>query len=246
MLANWQCEHRCEDTGAAVVAVGGSDVLDRFADKRSSAAFADVDEYDAEERISAPAWSLANAVRWKMAEGILCHLRPGHRRLVEQVAFEGLSPYEIATQTGVPVKAVRCNLKLAIRKLCRLGLTSHVVTDKQVADATAAQVFQDPERRETTNRINRGRDRIKANSALVSGLDAAAKEEAFIVEMEKMDAETRVIVAALIDRSLSVEEATELLNGNRSATVKRLKGITKAVLSHHASAQADRAEVVAR
>lgn len=66
------------------------------------------------------------------------------RRIAEAVGFEGLTCDDLAAQAGHPVKSVRANLKGAIRKLQRKGLTQHVATDAEVE----AVLVPDPVRTE--------------------------------------------------------------------------------------------------
>ena len=83
------------------------------------------------------ATELHDAVRRQLAAGILDQIGPGYRRLIERVVFEGLTSAQIAEQDGHPVKAVKANLKAALRALCEKGLIDHAATAGQVAAATA-------------------------------------------------------------------------------------------------------------
>lgn len=60
---------------------------------------------------------LSAAVRRQLAEPLLAKLTPGHRRLVEIVAFDGLTPDQAADQLGQPVKVVKVNLQNAVKKM---------------------------------------------------------------------------------------------------------------------------------
>lgn len=58
---------------------------------------------------------------------------------------------------------------------------------------------------------------------IVTGLDALASREGFHDELQKLDADTTVLVTALIDRSFTLDEAVELLGGDRQAALARLR-----------------------
>jgi RNA polymerase sigma factor (sigma-70 family) len=225
-LKNWMAKHRCEDQGT-VVSIGGARAFDDLwrdvePDSRTNDEPPEAEDGTDSEAVGA----LANAVRRKLAASILDKLGAGWRRLVERVAFDGLSADQIAEQDGVPVKVVRCNLKNALRHLCKLGLTSHVVSDQEVAAATAPQV---PIDRQKANAAVRKQAAARQNAAVVSELEAAASADGFTVELDRLDDDMRVIVCALIDRSFTVDEAVELLGGNRRGVVGRLKNVVQAI-----------------
>lgn len=82
---------------------------------------------------------LATAVRRALADGLLDKLDAAHRRLVEVVAFDGLTTDQAAEQLGKSPAAVAKILRTALRTLCRGGLTSHAVPDAELA-AVAGEV----------------------------------------------------------------------------------------------------------
>ena len=69
---------------------------------------------------------LAAAVRRQLFAGVLADLGPGHRRLIEMVAFDGLTVGQVADLIGQPVKSVKTNLLNAISRLAAAG---HVPAD---------------------------------------------------------------------------------------------------------------------
>jgi RNA polymerase sigma factor (sigma-70 family) len=78
---------------------------------------ADGGDCDSEDRESEIAGALREAVRLKLSEPILDRLTPKLRQLVEMVAFEGLTPEQVAIRLGYPVKAVKINLQAAVRRM---------------------------------------------------------------------------------------------------------------------------------
>jgi RNA polymerase sigma factor (sigma-70 family) len=242
VLKSWMAQNRCEDQGA-VVCIGGARAFDDlWRDAEPDPRTADEPLGAEDGADSDTVGALANAVRRKLAAGILDQLGSGWRRLVERVAFDGLTADQIAEQDGVPVKVVRCNLKNALRHLCKLGLTRHVVSDQEVATATAPQV---PIDRQKANATVRKQAAARQNAAVVSELEAAANADDFTVELDRLDDDMRVIVCALIDRSFTVDEAVELLGGNRRVIVGQLKNVVK-VIQRRAenSTPVDRVEVL--
>jgi RNA polymerase sigma factor (sigma-70 family) len=102
---------------------------------------ASVDEQNDDD---ATGGQLHKAVQRQLATGMLDVLEPRQKKasgperalparaIVEAVVFDAVTAEQLATQTGQAAKAVRANLKNAIRKLKTKGLIRHVATDAQV------------------------------------------------------------------------------------------------------------------
>jgi RNA polymerase sigma factor (sigma-70 family) len=108
---------------------------DRPAERRAS----DLDSDD-EEAEGETAAELFTAIQRVLTDGLLDAVTATHageatlsaRRLVEAIAFDGLTVRDLAIQSGQPEKVVRANLKNAIRTLQRRGLTQHIMPDAKV------------------------------------------------------------------------------------------------------------------
>jgi RNA polymerase sigma factor (sigma-70 family) len=118
-----------------------TDEWDKFPDRANERAGGRQHD-DEDEDGGETAAELFAAVQRVLAEGLLDAVTSPNtipdeatltaRKLIESIAFDGLTVRDLAIQTGHQEKAVRVNLKNAIRTLQRRGLTQHVATDAEV------------------------------------------------------------------------------------------------------------------
>lgn len=112
---------------------------------------------------------LFTGVRRALAEGLLDQLTDGLRRLVERVAFDGLTAAQVAAQDGIPVKVVRTNLKAALKTLGKLGLTRHVVDDAELARVTGPADAKSAEQQRRRREKTAARKAVRKANRLAAG-----------------------------------------------------------------------------
>lgn len=128
------------ETSRGEVSLENWDVIEARPEPDPTADATDPDDDTGDE------WTaLHAAVRRALAAGVLDQLGDGLRRLVERVAFDGLTAAQIAEQTGHPLRVVKTNLKQALKKLAALGATQHAVGDAEMAKVAGPQNQQTAE-----------------------------------------------------------------------------------------------------
>lgn len=136
---------------------------DEAADRDDNSAIRDDDEQ---------AGDLDRAVRKKLFAETLAVLPPSSRRLVEAIAFEGLTVDQVAEQRGHPYKVVNANLVNAMRTLAAAG---------KVPAEFARAVGLDLKEMVSRAPANRAKD-IKARRELVAECMAMGWTDARIAE----------------------------------------------------------------
>ncbi|AWM39359.1 RNA polymerase sigma factor [Gemmata obscuriglobus] len=240
-LKNWKANHHHEDDGS--IRNKDSDYFDKFAwpqDQAPSGHHTEDDEPLDDETMG----TLATEVRRTLAGGVLSKLGAGHRRLVELVVFDRLSPDQIAVQLGHPLKSVRVNLKAAVRALCRIGFTQHAVSAEEIDNATTSKV--PAEQRQRSNELNRKRSHLAVNAQVVNHLDEAARADGFTAELARLDDDTRTVVKALLARDFTIDEAAELLGESRRAVLGKLRKVSAVGRKGATAATVDQGELIAR
>ena len=229
-VANWKKHHNGEDKGT-VQQLNDADLERQTAPEEPDPLAAEGDDGTDEAQLDGETMGqLATALRRGLAEGVLAQLSPGYRRLVELVAFEGLTADQIAEQLGHPAKTVRANLKGAVRRLCALGAAQHVATEAELKAVVAPREQLSAEQKERQSLLNweRGREDTKLRKTLAEELahDGAAGA------LDAFGEPVKAVALELATMKLSITRAGTRLGLHGEKTRDLFRRVLAAVKGH--------------